>query len=127
MKILLDTHLLVWALEGNLPPKAKQYIEDENNTLQFSPISIYEIVIKNRKRLPDFCFDPAFFYSELIRVGYIELPLTSHHSLLVRDIPLLHKDPFDRILLAQAQFEGIQLLTSDNILAKYPEAVIFVG
>jgi len=127
MKILLDTNILLKSAQGNLPTKAKRYYEDKSNTLLFSPISIMEIVIKSRKKLPDFIVNPLSFYDGLIKVGYEELLVTSRHSLMVESLPFLHKDPFDRLLLAQATSEGISFLTTDNILAKYNGVVVFVG
>jgi len=127
MVILLDTQILILAGSKNLPQKAKQYYIDKRYKLLFSPISIYEIVVKSRKGLPNFNVDPAAFYSELLRVGYEELPVNSHHSLMVGTLPMIHKDPFDRILLAQAYSEGIQFLTADKELAKYSGSIIYVG
>jgi len=127
MKLLLDTHILVWSAFGELSPKAKRYVEDDSNTLYFSPMSIYEIVIKYLKHPSFFGVEPVSFHSLLLEVGYKELPLTSHHPLMVKNLPLLHNDPFDRILLAQAQYEGMQFLTADKAIAKYQGPIIFVG
>jgi len=125
MKILLDTHILLWAAAGELPPEAARYIEDTNNTLLFSSASIWEIVIKRNLNRPDFVVDPASLYSGLLSAGYQELAVTGKHTLLVGALPPLHKDPFDRILLAQAASEGIPFLTSDEILSQYPGSIIF--
>jgi len=127
MKILLDTHILVWAGTEKLPPKVAQYYEDKRNILYFSPINIYEIVIKFLKHPSYFGVEPVSFRSKLLDVGYKELPLNSDHSLTVKGMPLLHQDPFDRILLAQAQYEGMQFLTADKTLAKYAGPIIYVG
>jgi len=127
MKILLDTNILIGSALANLPPKIRRFIEDDSYTFLFSPISIMEVVIKSRKNLPDFIVDPLSFYDELLEVGYEELPVISRHSLMVGSLPFLHKDPFDRLLLAQATCEGISFLTTDKILAKYNGVVVFVG
>jgi len=127
MKILLDTHILLWTLKDMLPNKVSHYFKGGNYKLYFSPISIYEVVIKSLKGLPDFNVNPVSFHNDLLLAGFKELKLTSNHSLMVRDMPLLHHDPFDRILLAQAHYERISLLTSDKILAKYPGPIIYVG
>jgi len=127
MRILLDTNVLLRVGTDTLPPKAIPYIDDESNTLLFSPISIMEIVIKSRKKLPDFRIDPLTFYNKLLLAGYKELPVISRHSLMIESLPYLHKDPFDRLLLAQATCEGISFLTIDKILAKYRGVVVFVG
>ena len=127
MKLLLDTHILLWAAAGELPSEAARYIEDMANTLLFSPASIWEIVIKRGLGRTDFVVDPASLHNGLLNAGYQELPITGLHTLLVANLPLLHKDPFDRILLAQAAAEGIPLLTADSNLKQYPGSVIFVG
>jgi len=127
MKILLDTHLLLWAAADKLPPKAARYIKDISNTLLFSPASIWEIIIKRGLGRADFAVDAASLYSGLLCAGYQELPITGRHTLLISSLPTLHKDPFDRILLAQAASEGIPFITADKMLTKYPGSVIFVG
>ena len=126
MKLLVDTHILLWAASGELPPEAARYILDMENTLFFSPASIWEVVIKRGLGREDFVVDPASLYSGLIGAGYQELPITGRHTLLISNLPPLHKDPFDRILLAQSAFEGIPLLTSDSVLSQYPGSLIFV-
>ncbi|MDR2559097.1 MAG: type II toxin-antitoxin system VapC family toxin [Oscillospiraceae bacterium] len=127
MKILIDTHLLLWAAAGELPVKAASYIEDKTNTLLFSPASIWEVAIKSGLGREDFVADPISFYSGLLGAGYQELPISGRHALLVSTLPPLHKDPFDRILLAQATSEGIPFLTSDKLLSQYSGSVIYVG
>lgn len=126
MKLLLDTHILLWAAAGDLPASAARYVENRENTLLFSSASIWEIVIKRGLDRADFIVDPASLYSGLLDAGYQELSITGKHSLLVGTLPPIHKDPFDRILLAQAASEGIPLLTSDEVLSRYPSSVIFV-
>lgn len=126
MKILIDTHILLWAAADKLPPQAAHYIENMENTLLFSSASLWEIVIKRGLGRTDFMVDPTSLYSGLIAAGYQELPVSGKHTLLVTTLPPLHKDPFDRILLAQAAFEGIPLLTFDETLTQYPVSLIFV-
>lgn len=118
MKILLDTNYLIWVSENKVPPKAKVYLEDKNNDLYFSAISIWETAIKTGTS-PDFKTVPFVLRLELIDNGYTELPLTSLHSLLVNDLPPIHKDPFDRILIAQAKMEGMLFLTADKVIKRY--------
>ena len=127
MKILLDTHLLIWAATDKLPAKAVRFIEDRANILLFSSASIWEITIKSGLNRAAFSVDPAALYNGLLSAGYEELRVISRHALLVRTLPMLHKDPFDRILLAQAASEGITFLTADEIVAQYPGSVVFVG
>lgn len=127
MKLLLDTHMLLWAAAGTLPQEAAQLITDGDNTLFFSPASIGEIGIKRSLGRSDFKVDPEVLRRGLLDNQYQELPITSQHALAVNDLPLLHKDHFYRMLMAQAKSEGISLLTSDNALREYPGPVIFVS
>jgi PIN domain nuclease of toxin-antitoxin system len=98
-----------------------------SNTLLFSPASLWEIVVKRGLGREDFQVDPASLYNGLIASGYEEMPISTRHALLVAFLPPLHKDPFDRILLAQASSEGLPFLTADRVLTTYPGSVIFVG
>ena len=127
MRILLDTHLLIWSALDRLPAAAARFFEDKANTLLFSPVSVWEVAIKHGLGRADFTVDPSFFYCGLLSAGYQELSITGRHALLVSTLPQLHKDPFDRILLAQAASEGIPFLTVDRRLAQHPGSVIFVG
>ena len=127
MKLLLDTHMLLWAAAGTLPPMAEELLVDGNNVLFFSPASIWEIVIKKSLGRDDFKVNPELLRRGLLDNQYWELPITSLHALAVNDLPTFHKDPFNRILLAQAASEGINLLTSDSILKEYLEPFIFIS
>jgi len=123
MKYLIDTHLLLWAAADKLPKKATPYFSDKENELLFSSASIWEIIIKKGLNRPDFLVDPAALYWGLLDNGYTEITITSPHVLLVADLPPVHKDPFDRILIAQAKAEGAVLLSSDKTLSKYSPVV----
>jgi len=125
MKCLLDTHILLWAAADNLPKAAKKYFSDENE-LYFSPASIWEIVIKRALCRNDFQIDPGAFHAGLLSAGYKELPITARHTLTVESLPEIHKDPFDRILIAQAEYERIHLVTADKDIAKYPFRIVFI-
>ena len=127
MKLLLDTHMLLWAAAGTLPKEAEKMVTDGNNTLYFSPASIWEIGIKKSLGRNDFKIDPEILRRGLLDNQYIELSITSLHTLGINDLPPIHKDPFDRILLAQAKAEGVSLLTSDNIFREYPGPIIFIA
>jgi len=126
MKLLLDTHMLLWAAAGTLPKDAEKMVTDGNNTLYFSPASIWEIGIKKSLGRNDFKVDPEILRRGLLDNQYQELPITGLHALAVNDLPHIHKDPFDRMLLAQAKAEGIALLTSDSAFRQYPGPVIFI-
>ena len=126
MKLLLDTHILLWSAADTLPANAAKYVLDESNILYFSTASVWEIVIKTGLNRTTFRVDPFAMYSGLLDSGYEEMPITSRHALAVLSLPDIHKDPFDRIILAQSITEGIQLLTADTRLAGYPAPVIIV-
>jgi len=121
MKFLLDTHVLLWALEDSprLSAAARALIGEEENILLFSAISMAEIAIKSALRRPDFDIDPHIVRRTLLDDGYLELPLTGAHAVAVAGLPPIHKDPFDRLLVAQAMVEGIALLSSDAVVADY--------
>jgi len=125
MKILLDTHLLLWAAgqPNQLSMSARTYLDDLNNELIFSPASLWEIAIKRKLGRPDFRVDPRLLRRGLLDNGYTELAITSDHTIAVDDLPLHHKDPFDRILVAQSFIEGIILLSADPLLTQYSDLV----
>jgi PIN domain nuclease of toxin-antitoxin system len=125
LNLLLDTHLLLWAAgePQRLSAKACTLLLDPANQLVFSSASLWEIGIKNGLERPDFNVDPRRLWRLLLVNGYRELPVTSEHTIAVNDLPPLHKDPFDRILVAQARVEGLTLLTADKMVAKYVEGV----
>lgn len=125
MKLLLDTHILIWA-SGPFPqlsPAASALIDDPQNVVLFSAASVWEIAIKAGAGRRDFHVDPRIFRENMLRAGYEELPVRSEHAVAVGDLPPIHKDPFDRILIAQARVEGLTLLTSDSVVASYPGAI----
>ncbi len=122
MKLLLDTHLLLWAAgePARLSKPAKKLLSDPANDLIFSSASLWEIAIKRGLGRRDFRVEPRLLRRGLIDNGYAELAITGEHALATEFLPPIHKDPFDRILIAQAIVEGITLLTVDSVLAKYP-------
>lgn len=121
MNVLLDTHVLLWAAgePAKLSQEISALLENPDNTLYFSAASIWEVVIKNGLERPDFQVDPHILRRGLVENGYRELAITSRHTLAVSHLLTSHKDPFDRILIAQAESEGILLLTADEIVASY--------
>jgi PIN domain nuclease of toxin-antitoxin system len=121
VRLLLDTHLLLWAAgkPGRLSAKARGLVNDAGNELMFSAASLWEIVIKRGLGRDDFQVDPRLFRRGLLDNGYSELPVGSEHAVAIEGLPLLHKDPFDRMLIAQATVEGIILLTVDPLMAQY--------
>lgn len=125
MRLLLDTHLLLWAAEGSerLSRAARTLLNDSQNVLMFSAVSLWEVAIKQSIGRSDFEADARLLRRGLLDNGYDELVLTSAHAVALDGLPPLHKDPFDRMLVAQAQVEGITLVTSDATLARYPIAI----
>ncbi len=121
MKILLDTQVLLWAAgqPERLTPAARRLLGDARHDLLFSAASLWEISIKHALGRADFRVDPRVLRRALLDNGYTELPVTSLHAVSVDSLPDLHRDPFDRLLLAQALCEGITLVTADRVLAKY--------
>ena len=121
MKLLLDTHLLIWAADSieRVPVGARALMADQDNELLFSVASIWEVAIKRGLNRPDFQVDARMLRRGLIDNGYCELPILSEHVVALNALPLIHKDPFDRLLIAQAMVEGITLLTDDATLAQY--------
>lgn len=125
MKLLLDTQILLWAAghPERLSAAARKQLSDPKNELLFSAASLWEIAIKRSLGREDFRVEPRLLRRGLLDNGYIELPITGEHAVSLDSLPDLHKDPFDRILLAQALTEGITLLTADTQLARYPGPV----
>jgi len=121
MKILLDSHLLVWlvAASEKLPDAARLLIEAPENQLYFSAASIWELTLKYASGRSDFTFPPAVLRQTLLDIAFEELPVTSTHGLTGGMLPPIHKDPFDRILIAQAIAEDMVLMTSDETIAQY--------
>jgi len=121
MKILLDTHLLLWAAgePNRLSIAARKLIDNANNELLFSAASIWEVAIKRGLGRTDFQADPRLLRRALLDNGYVELPILSDHVVAIDHLLPIHKDPFDRLLIAQATVEGITLLTADTRVAQY--------
>jgi PIN domain nuclease of toxin-antitoxin system len=122
VKLLLDTHVLLWAAgpSNQLSAAARALLDDPQNELLFSPASLWEIAIKHGLGRSDFRIDPRILRRGLLDNGYDELPIASEHAVAIDGLPPIHKDPFDRILVAQAIVEGIPLITADPLLARYP-------
>ena len=125
MRLLLDTHLLLWAAEPSTPlsSQARQLITDPDNELSFSVASIWEIVIKRGRGRDDFQIDPRLLRRSLLDNEYRELTITGEHAAAIANLPPLHRDPFDRMLVAQSIVEGVILLTADPVVAQYPAPV----
>jgi PIN domain nuclease of toxin-antitoxin system len=125
MKLLLDTHILLWAAgqPDKLPESAREMLLDKRNRLFFSTANIWEIVIKKGIGRHDFKIDPERMHKMLVLNDYKELAITAEHVMRVNVLPPLHKDPFDRILIAQARSEGMLLMTGDASVIAYGEGI----
>ena len=118
MKLLLDTHVILWALEspGTLRPETRAAVENPRSVVLVSTASAWEIGVKmaiGKLRIPDNLSE------QLREKRFTPLPATVEHGLHVAVLPLLHRDPFDRLLVAQAQLEGLTIVTRDPRIAAY--------
>ena len=129
MKLLPDTQILIWAADspGVLPKKARDLLNNPDNSVFFSTASLWEVAIKFGLNRPDFRVDPHVLHQGLISSGYQELCICGRHAIAVNELPALHKDPFDRLLIAQARVEGMTLLTCDAAIAAYLGPIVFAG
>lgn len=126
MNYLLDTHLLLWFAEDSprLPNRARDIIGDRSNGLLFSVASLWEITTKFSRGRADFDVDARELREGLIENGFGELSITSEHAFGVAQLPWLHRDPIDRLLLAQAIHEQLWLLTSDRVISRYGGPIV---
>ena len=122
MRLLVDTQLLIWASTAlsALPPAAQTLMSAPNARLTFSSVSIWEVAIKRGLGCGDMPVSARAFHHGLLGAGYSELAVTSEHATAVEGLPMYHRDPFDRILVAQALSEEIALITADRALSRYP-------
>ena len=129
MRVLLDTHLLLWASARSrrLPKEARRILENPRNEVHFSAVSLWEIAIKLGLRRSDFQADLSLLRPALSEMGFVELPVTGAHAERLVELPPIHKDPFDRMLVAQSLSEPLILLTNDDALEAYGEVVKVVG
>jgi PIN domain nuclease of toxin-antitoxin system len=123
--LLLDTHLVLWAALApeRLSPTARRLIEARTESVAFSDATLWEVAIKSSLGKPNFRVDAATLRKGLVTAGFDELPIRAEHVLAVAGLPLLHRDPFDRLLVAQAAVEGLTLLTADAALRRYGRQV----
>ena len=128
MNFLLDTHIILWAASEpeKLTAKIRSLITDADNQLFFSPANLWEISIKKNLGRQDFQVNARQLWRQLLLNGYQELPISSEHTTAIDSLPNLHKDPFDRILIAQAKVEKFHLLTADKIVIQYGSPVFSV-
>jgi PIN domain nuclease of toxin-antitoxin system len=127
--LLVDTHLLVWwaSMPEQLPAAAKTQLESYERPLVFSVVSLWEVAIKASLGRSDFQVHPLALRMGLLQEGFRELPIQVEHVLAVQHLPWIHRDPFDRLLVAQAAQERLGLLTADRTLVGYGETVRWAG
>jgi len=125
VRILLDTHYLLWAVDvpARLPAAVRDTLEDEDNIIYFSAVSIWEIAVKAALRRRDFQAKPESVGRAAREVGFEALPVTWQQVCGVAALPNYHKDPFDKLLLAQAMALPARFLTADAKLTRYSELV----
>jgi len=128
MKLLLDTHTVIWWINGhsNLSPKALELLEASSNTLYLSVASIWEVAIKTSKgKLPEFDGGVRAFKSKVDELLVHQLYVMPRHVVEVEDLPFIHSDPFDRLLIATAKTDGMTILTADENIHKYDVPTIW--
>lgn len=122
MKYLVDTQILLWLAwneREKLSEQAINLLEEPHNELYFSLASLWEIEIKANLNKPGFEIDVVELEQGLIDVGFKMLPISLRHIVKLRELPPIHRDPFDRLLLAQAETEQLFFLSADRIMAQY--------
>lgn len=129
MNYLLDTHIVIWLARE--PQKLSSHVidvlENQANTLYFSSINLWKIALKSGLNKPNFKFDVIRLEQQLLAHGFVELPVTSKYAKLIEQLPLIHKDPFDRMLIAQAMTENYCLITDDDKIAQYPQVALLLN
>jgi PIN domain nuclease of toxin-antitoxin system len=128
VRLLLDTQVLLWAVASSrrLSRAARTLLEDPDNELFYSAASMWEIAIKSGLRRPDFRVELETLHAALPETGLVELPIRALHAVMLSRLPDVHRDPFDRIVVAQALTEPLVLMTNDEILTRYPAPVRLV-
>ena len=121
MRVLTDTHILLWALlrPGRLDATDRDVLESPEHQVFFSAVNIWEITIKRALDRPDFDVEPEAVYRAALETGFRELPVSAVHAAAVRHLPAHHRDPFDRLLIAQARTEPLFLMTDDPLIDLY--------
>ena len=128
MKVLLDTHILIWMLQDSplLSKEVRKLLSDYGTEMYFSSVSIAEISIKHKVHPEGMVLSGEEAEEVIPQLGCMELELTAEHAAALDGLPLFHRDPFDRILIAQAKAEGMKLLSHDNRFPAYGDFIISV-
>ena len=131
MKILLDTHILLWALQDSkeLPDKARYIIQEEDNSIFYSMASLWEVQIKHLNHPKEMTLDVKQLEKYCVDSGFHICPIRSEHIHYLAKLKtpknLIHKDPFDKIMICQAATEGMLFVTKDSRMVKYSEPCIY--
>ena len=128
MRVLLDTHVLLWALAepGRLGMELRELLEDPEHEVHFSAATIWEVAIKAGLGRADFAVRPEEVARGAVQAGFVELPVHAEVAARVADLPPYHRDPFDRLLVAQAMVGPLRLYTADPLLPPYSELVTLI-
>ncbi|WP_066801784.1 type II toxin-antitoxin system VapC family toxin [Moraxella oblonga] len=129
MNYLLDTHIALWLIQNHekLNKEAKSILLNPQNKIWFSVVNIWEMSIKHKKGdAQKEIIEPNLFYQSLLERNYKQLDINAYHTLAVKDLPLIHKDPFDRMLIAQAMSENLILMTADEKIEQYPNLNLYM-
>jgi PIN domain nuclease of toxin-antitoxin system len=126
MRLLLDTHIALWAVTNSpkLSQKARALITAEDNDVYVSAVSIWEITIKHMLGRGDMPVSGERAAQIFVQTGFLELGILYKHAIAVSELPAIHQDPFDRMLIAQAQTEQLLLLTHDSLMQEYAQVLI---
>lgn len=119
--LLLDTRLLLWAAFApeKLSAEASEILQSRETPLAFSLVTLWEVAIQTSLARPDFSVDPQRLHRALLAEGFVEVPITAAQIARLATLPWVHRDPFDRLLVAQAMEDKLTLLTSDATLKRY--------
>ena len=122
MRVLTDTHILLWTLlrPARLDAVCRDVLESPEHQVFFSAVNIWEIAVKRALDRPDFDVEPEAVHRAALETGFRELPISAVHAAAVRHLAAHHRDPFDRLLIAQAQTEPLLLMTDDPLIDLYP-------
>ena len=123
MNLLLDTPIALWWLGDTpeLPDAVREVVQDSDNVVYVSAATIWEIAIKRALGKLEIGDE---YVSEIVEQGFVELPIRWEHAKRVEALPMLHRDPLDRVLIAQAQALGLTLVTTDGMIRKYSVNVL---
>jgi PIN domain nuclease of toxin-antitoxin system len=128
MRYLLDTHAFLWFVldDKRISTMAKSIIEDSKNKIYFSAASAWEMAIKTKLARLKFKGELGSFINEQLSTNsFVPLSITITHSLYTEQLPQIHKDPFDRIIIAQSKLEDLPLISTDKKIRKYPTTVVW--